>query len=77
MIYKFEIDKDEKVFSFNRFDFIAKKKDGIVSFGLVSEKPIFPTLIFEYLPNGSTKLLYYRIDNDLLSKIKELTNGAV
>lgn len=77
MLSKCEMGANEKVFSFNGFDFIATKRDGVVSFGLVSEKPIFPTLIFEYLPNGSTKLLHYRIDNDLPSKIKYLTSGTV
>ncbi len=70
MLSKCEIDENQKVFSFKGFDFIATKREGIVSFGLVSEKPIYPTLVFEYLPDGSAKLLHYRIDNDLVSKIK-------
>jgi hypothetical protein len=77
MLSKFEIDTDEKVYSFKGFDFIATKRNGFISFGLVSEKPIYPTLVFEYLPNGSTRLLHYRIDNELPSKIKYLTIGAV
>lgn len=74
ILSQFELDEAERIFKYKDLDFIASKRNGSISFGLVSEKPIFPTLVFEYLADGSAKLLHYRIDNDLISKIKFLTH---
>ncbi len=77
ILSKFEIDKNEKVFKYKKIYFIASKKNNLVSFGLASEEPIYPTLVFEYLPDGSVKLLHYRIDNNLPNKIKYLSEEVV
>lgn len=74
ILSQFELDETEKEFKYKDLYFIASKKNSCISFGLVPEKPIFPTLVFEYLADGSAKLLHYRIDNDLVSKIKFLTH---
>ncbi len=64
-------DKTEK-FSIFGLDFMARKKNGLVEFGLTIEEPIFPTLAYEIQDDGSKKLLHYRVEHNLPSKIKEL-----
>ncbi len=76
ILSQFELDEAEREFKYKDLDFIASKRNGCISFGLVSEKPIFPTLVYEDRLGGSATLLHYRIANDLVTKIKYLTEDA-
>ncbi len=77
ILSQFELDETEKEFKYKDLYFMASKRNSCISFGLASEEPIYPTLVFEYLPDGSVKLLHYRIDNNLPNKIKYLSEEIV
>ena len=46
--------------------FMAYKVNGRIGFGLCNERPIFPTVEYELLGDGSVRLLQFRIDQNSL-----------
>ncbi len=69
LLSKFQLSETITLFNFSEIEFLACNKNGVVEFSFSTERPIFPTLVFEETKEDSAKLLYYRFDEDLMSRL--------
>ncbi len=69
LLSKFQLSEAITLFSFSEIEFLACNKNRVVEFSFSTERPIFPTLVFEETKQDSAKLIYYRIDEHLMKRL--------
>ena len=76
LLNQVELSEQRAEFEVYGYKFLAKKLQNTVEFSPANEEPIFPTVAYELMEDGTPHLLYYRAGTELFHDLNVAMAGA-
>ena len=76
LLNQVELSEQRAEFEVYGYKFLAKKLQNTFEFSPANEEPIFPTVAYELMEDGTPYLLYYRAGTELFHDLNVAMAGA-